>query len=130
LLTEHFLEQYGDPNKRGTIPVRIMEALCAYHWPGNVRELQNELHRYLTEQYLEFIGNVQTESEQDKGVVLGFDPAKMLFWESVQEFEKYVIKNALARNDWQRGKTAKMLNIPEKTLYNKIQKYGLKSGKD
>lgn len=131
LLIEHFLEQYGKEKEYAEVPGHIMEALCSYDWPGNVRELQNELQRYLAEQHLEFLRNVHAESvEQNTGVVLGFDPTKMLFWEAVQEFEKYIITHALSRNNWHRGKTAKMLQIPERTLYNKMRKYGLKRGQN
>ncbi len=124
LLIEHFLKQYGNDPECSTFPGYIMERLCAYDWPGNVRELQNELQRYLAVRHLDFVST--DPIEQQKEIILDFDPSNMVFWEAIQEFEKYVITRALTRNGWQRGKTAKMLNIPERTLYNKMQKYGLK----
>lgn len=131
LLIEHFLKKYSRDKEGSTIPARIIEALCVYHWPGNVRELQNELKRYLTERRLEFIGNVlPTSAERNRGNSQGFDPQGMTLWEAVETLEKSMIVNALTQHNWQQGKAAKLLGISEKTLYNKMGKYGLKSHKD
>jgi transcriptional regulator with PAS, ATPase and Fis domain len=127
LLTEYFLEQYSAANKRPPIPGRIMDSLCTYHWPGNVRELQNELQRYLVEGRLEFIGNEFVE--QDKGPDLEFVQQGLSFRETIEAYEKRLIARALAQNAGHQGKTAKMLDISEKTLYNKMRKYGVKSEK-
>jgi transcriptional regulator with PAS, ATPase and Fis domain len=126
LLIDHFLHQYGDTRTHSTLPRHIVTALWNYEWPGNIRELQNELQRYLSEQRFEFIGDVQAESFEDEGLSL----EGLNFNEAVEAFEKRLLARALARNYWHQGKTAAMLNIPPKTLYRKIRKYGLKGDKD
>jgi DNA-binding NtrC family response regulator len=126
LLAEHFLKLYGDGKSCCSISGRIMDTLCSYHWPGNVRELQNELQRYLAEQRLEFIGIGQPAGENEShGPGFDIDISRTTFQEAVEAFEKEVLKKALLHNDWHRGNTAKQLNIPSKTLYNKIKRYGL-----
>ena len=84
-----------------------MKALCSYEWPGNIRELQNELQRYLTEQRLEFIGNVQAEPFEEEG----FSLEGLSFNEIVEAFEKRVLARALAQNYWHQGKTAAILSV-------------------
>lgn len=126
LLIEHFLKQYARDKDRSTIPGRIVELLCAYHWPGNIRELQNELQRYLTEQRLEFIGNLETESgERSEVSNLVFDQEGLHFRETVEMFEKRLIARVLEQNSGHTGKTATILNLPLRTLYRKIKKYQL-----
>ena len=126
LLIEHFLEQYAHDEERPTIPGRIVEMLCAYHWPGNIRELQNELQRYLSEQYLEFIGNLNLEpGERNDMLGLVFDQGGLSFRESVETFEKRLIARVLEQNSGHTGKTASILDIPLRTLYRKMKKYQL-----
>ncbi len=126
LLIEQFLEQYADGKDHPTIPGRIVDMLCAYHWPGNVRELQNELQRYLAEQRLEFIGNIPVDSvERDFMPGSKSDIKGLSFHETVEAFEKRLIANALEQSSRHLGKTATMLNIPQKTLYRKMRKYQL-----
>ncbi len=128
LLIEHFLSQYVKGNDRRAISARTVEMLNAYAWPGNVRELQNELQRYLAEQRLEFIGYASVEpAEQTRGIDPGFDPAGTSFHEAVESFEKRLIVDVLTQNAWHQGKTAAILGIPSRTLYNKMKKYRLKN---
>jgi len=126
LLIEHFLDQYADGKERPTIPARIVDMLCAYGWPGNVRELQNELQRYLTEQRLEFIGNVPPESTgRDRAESLGLNLEGMPLREAVETLEKYLIARVLTQNAGHKGKAAKMLSISPRALYERIKKYRL-----
>jgi len=126
LLIEHFLKQYARDKDRPTIPGRIIEMLRAYHWPGNIRELQNELQRYLTEQRLEFIGNLEFESGETNEVSnLMFNQEGLAFRETVEMFEKRLIARVLDQNSGHTGKTAAILNLPLRTLYRKMKKYQL-----
>lgn len=126
LLIEHFLKLYAGETAHAAIPGKLLSALCGYDWPGNVRELQNELQRYLAGQRLEFIGTSLTEFDiGEVNAQFGFDPPHTSFHEAVAAFEKHLILNTLAQNAGQRGKTAQILGIPTKTLYNKLKKYGV-----
>ncbi|MCP4364693.1 MAG: sigma-54-dependent Fis family transcriptional regulator, partial [Planctomycetes bacterium] len=45
---------------------------------------------------------------------------------SLEEMERDLIKNTLASVNGNRGASAKLLGIGERTLYRKLDKYGLK----
>ena len=47
LLTQHFLEKYGDENNRPNLEITpdALDVLMDYDWPGNVRELENVIER-------------------------------------------------------------------------------------
>ena len=120
MLFQHFLlvasARYGreitTPN-----PEQI-SALMAHEWPGNVRELRNAAERYVL-----------------LGSDCGFD-FKQLFGEEggeaprtlprqVECFEKSLIEQALGAHKGCIKLTMEQLGVPRKTLYDKMQKYGL-----
>jgi len=126
LLVEHFLKLHCDSKERQSLPVKIFEAIDNHDWPGNVRELENVLKRYLTIQRLDFV-NPRRPREANK-----VDDSNKEFLkdsrglrDAVELFEKDYIAKVLDRNQWHRGKTAKMLNIPERTLYRKLKQFKL-----
>jgi len=127
LLADHFLKQYSEGQVGcAMIPGHIIEALCTYDWPGNVRELQNEVQRYLSEQRLEFIGDVQAMSAtQDDLFRPGGDLANLALPEALEAFEKRVIVATLAQNQWKTKATADILGITQRSLQRKIKKYHL-----
>jgi DNA-binding NtrC family response regulator len=47
LLAQHFLEKYGDENRRVGLELtpEALDLLTEYDWPGNVRELENVIER-------------------------------------------------------------------------------------
>ena len=47
LLVHHFLEKYGEENKKGGLELtpEALDLLTEYDWPGNVRELENVIER-------------------------------------------------------------------------------------
>jgi len=126
LLVEHFLKLHCDSKERQSLPVKIFEAIDNHDWPGNVRELENVLKRYLTIHRLDFI-NPHRPREANKA-----DDSNKEFLkdsrglrDAVELFEKDYIVKVLDHNQWHRGKTAKMLNIPERTLYRKLKQFKL-----
>jgi len=88
--------------------------LLGYDWPGNVRELRN-----LTERYV-LLGESFGWSLQE--LVAG---APRSLPEQVECFEKSLITQALAASKGCIKDTMTALGIPRKTLYDKMQKYGL-----
>ncbi len=89
-------------------------------WPGNVRELANTLERAailaegdaVTDSLLELaMGGV--------GQVAPDQPTTLL------EIETDAIRRALARHGGNRRRVAAELEIPERTLYDKLKRYGL-----
>jgi PAS domain S-box-containing protein len=147
LLIDHFLQCY-DKN-HPPLPGDITEALLNYDWPGNIRELQNVLQRYLTLRRLDFAdgptirsARLQEELPTDgKLVSTGFTAKTVPTGQkqSAQELgeikeqatlnlkvlERDHIIKALSEHNWHRGRTAAALGINRKTLFVKMQKFGL-----
>lgn len=121
LLIDHYLEKFDC--RRTRIRGKVMDIFSRYDWPGNVRELQNVLHRYITLNQLDLPGaSIKGPEPRFRGAA-NADAADHR--KGLEEVEKEIIADALKRNRWHRGKTAAMLNIPQRTLYRKIKKYRL-----
>ena len=126
LIFEHFLKLYCDSKERQSLPVKIFEAIDNHDWPGNVRELENVLKRYLTIQRLDFINPQGSMAVNEvNGSSKEFLQDSKGLRDAVELFEKDYIAKVLDHNQWHRGKTAKMLNIPERTLYRKLKQFKL-----
>lgn len=117
-LAEHFLEQHFTER-----PLRFsseaVAALLHYPWPGNIRELRNAVH---------YAGALATGDE--------ISPADLPhgIWEqedmpssfsSLEEQERTLIFQTLSATGNNKKRAAEMLNISRKTLYNKLDKFGM-----
>jgi transcriptional regulator with PAS, ATPase and Fis domain len=99
--------------------------LKSYYWPGNVRELRNCIEKavimsdsnIINENDLQFIVNTDKEKDQSDEII----PFSVM--------EKEMIVRALQKygNDCEgKSNAAEALGISLRTLYNKINQYGLK----
>jgi two-component system response regulator HydG len=130
LLVKYFLEQsrYGSSSRLLTIDTKAMEALKAYAWPGNIRELQNTIEqlKILAEgpeirlEDLPFNIRMAQSNKQNPQSQQGVAIAMTL-----EDLEKNHILQMLAYQQGNKTKTAKMLGITIKTLYNKLHRYGM-----
>jgi two-component system response regulator AtoC len=140
LLAEHFLtaisQREGQP-KRFT--PAALAGLQAYRWPGNVRELRNVVQRVyvMTEGSQitdEWLPRNQPASEAPNSVAGGLDelppagaPAAaavtLPIGTSLAEAERALILATLAHHNQQRERTAAVLGISLKTLYNRLKDY-------
>lgn len=133
LLIDHFMVCY---NKELNMEIRNLSAQAAnillnYPWPGNVRELQNCLQSAMI---LAREGTLTTEHLPMR--IKGYhaqEPDKSLSDKGLDEnlrnisarLEKELIMDALARTNYSRTETAKLLKISRKTLFNKMRLYDL-----
>ena len=128
LLIDHFLTSFEQNQSSQIIPGKVLEALYNYDWPGNVRELQNALHQYITVGHLDFLGSHPSQTQPhemtQKTANRSVQP-DMKFRLSVDAFEKDLIIKTLNQTNWNRIKATQLLDIPRRTLYNKMKKYGL-----
>jgi transcriptional regulator with PAS, ATPase and Fis domain len=127
LLVDHFLKLYRKAGKVIDLAPKDLIRLKNYSWPGNIRELQNVLRRYLTIRNLEFLKGSRLENltvEDNLGPEVSGDQIIPLK-KAVGGFEKNHIQNVLDQNQWNKGKTANVLNISRKTLFRKMKLYGL-----
>lgn len=132
LLVRHFLEQYakdfGKPVKG--ISKRAMSLLTAQPWQGNVRELQNCLERamILCKDSIIRSGNLILESWHPKNKLSQLNiqiPAEGI---SLEEVEKFLIRNALDVAHGNQSKASDLLKITRNTLRYRMEKYKLPPG--
>ena len=116
LLIEHILSQESPEHAPQKLPISVMEHLSQENWPGNVRQLQNTLQHYLITGELIIQGRRFPESEPAL-------PEITSLFDAVDQFEKQMIIQTLARNRGNRTATARMLKITRRALYTKLQKY-------
>jgi len=142
LLAQHFLaginEQEG---RRRQFTAGAIEQLSAYHWPGNVRELRNAVQRA----YVMAEGDVIDDQwlPRGTGVPAGIAPAQptaaaeprpatsvpqvevvtLPIGTSMAQAERALIEATLRHYKHQKERTAAVLGISLKTLYNRLKEY-------
>ena len=122
VLINYFLNKYNQ--KRGktikSISQSAMKTLIEYHWPGNVRDLQNTIERSVVLAKKDII---------DSADIFHFSfPSPEGLSSSLASAEKEHILKVLKDCNWNKSKTAGILQIDRKTLRMKIDKYGIENG--
>jgi len=133
LLCAHFIEKYSRINKKKAkgISREALLALTQYEWPGNVRELENTIERALLicgEGQIElqhlFMNQIMTGDSSDKEAQA---QEQNTLNRAIEKSEKDFILQVLNTVNFNRTHAAKILGISRRTLYDKIEKYNLKS---
>jgi len=124
LLARHFLDQFNDSlgvSIKG-FSAGALQAIGDYHWPGNVRELENRVKRAMV------LAESNRISAEDLELEINDDqPAAPLNLRQVREqAEKDAIVRAIALHQNNLSKVAEALGISRPTLYNLLNKHGLK----
>lgn len=119
LLFEHFAAQ-ANANKRALSSAES-RALLSYGWPGNVRELRNVAIRFALDESLsvmEILSNRAGFAQENlpSGVPLAIQ---------LHNFERKVIHEALLRHQGSIVEVMTELDLPRRTLNQKMQKLGL-----
>ncbi|MEK7749402.1 MAG: sigma-54 dependent transcriptional regulator [Planctomycetota bacterium] len=128
LLIDAFLREFSQiHNKKvSIISPEARKILYKYPWSGNVRELKNCIESMVvvsmkdtidTEDIPDHILQRSSETSTAPSLVAGI---------TIEEAERELIKSTLATVDGNREEAAKMLGIGERTLYRKLDRYGLK----
>jgi DNA-binding NtrC family response regulator len=133
LFSHFFLQKLNETEEKKVenIEADFVEALQQYEWPGNVRELRNVINRA----FIMARGNSLTvECLPDKLLSARKRRVKngvtIPLGQPMEEVERIVIEETLAMTDGDRRKTAEILGISYKTLYNKTKKYKAAGGAD
>lgn len=121
LLARYFVERHAKAMTKvePAISTEAMDVLLTHDWPGNVRELENALERAVV------INKGDVIKPEDLPVQVGRESEGPRS-SSLAEVEKDHIRHMLSDNNWNISRTAEQLGIDRVTLYNKIEKYGLK----
>lgn len=136
LLAKHFLQEFTQKlNKEvKAFSAEAIKGLLKYQWPGNVRELKNAVksailladdtilpeHLFLNMQKMNDELEVNWSIELQKDVSLNKMSKRI-----THKVERRLIIQALKETHWNKRKTARILDIDYKTLYNKMKKYSI-----
>ncbi len=127
LLVSHFIQEASDTfnkNIRG-MSSDFISCIETYPWPGNVRELKNAVQRAVisTGEDVLRVGTLprRISQFQEKDSTLTIRVGMTL-----NEVEKELIIRTLDHTGGNRSRTSEMLGISRRSLYNKIEQYGLK----
>ena len=98
-----------------------------YSWPGNVRELRNAMERAVALTRFEKIAvddlPPKIQAYKSEHFFIGsLDPEELL---PMEEVERRYILHVLKTVGDNRTRAAKILKLDRKTLYRKLQKYGV-----
>jgi len=127
LLAMAFLQEFSQENGKrleGFEP-KARQALYAYPWPGNVRELRN---------------CVESAVVMARGTLVGLDDLppgvrssgeerdiRIPAGASFADAERILIRETLAAQGGNKSRSAEVLGIGRKTLYQKIEDYGIEA---
>lgn len=122
ILVDYFLDKYNRKRKKRikSLSLKSIQILINYSWPGNVRELQNTIERSVV---------------LAKGDII--KPSDLLYYSvtesqissdhSLESIEREHIIKVLERCNYNKSRAAKLLRIDRKTLYIKMNKYGIEN---
>jgi DNA-binding NtrC family response regulator len=122
LLTKYFVAKYAQEIGKPMIAVApdAMDILVNYQWPGNIQELKNAIERAI------IAGTPPVIKSDDFPFAIASKKSVPVISSSLANVERIHIINTLELNRWNISRSAAILQIDRVTLYNKIQKYGLK----
>lgn len=127
-ISENILESIGKTrgDKPHILNKRTLEHMQAFDWPGNIRQLRNVLERatiIAEDKHInpEDLAGIPSSTEEDNSTVLpeglGGFPLKLI--------EKAAIMQTLDMVGGNKSKAARLLQITEKSVYNKLKRYSL-----
>ncbi len=130
LLADHFVREFAkvhDKNIKDISPA-VLDVLMKQDWPGNVRELRNwaENMVVLSRDDVLDVDDLPDHIPTLPATVQSMLPAIPGPGITLEEAERALIKATLEMVDGNREEAAKRLGIGERTLYRKIDRYGLK----
>lgn len=124
LLAKYFLQKRGCEITQDAIKM-----LQSYPWPGNVRELENVLERasIVCDQkkiaLKDLPYDIQASNPSDRHANF---QGNLSIPTAVEQLEKQMIIQALETTSGNKSKAAKLLEISERSLWNKLSQYELK----
>ncbi len=131
LLADHFIKQFARrfEKKVSGVSENAAKKMLDYSWPGNVRELRNAMERAVALTRFEKIAvddlPPKIQAYKSEHFFIGsLDPEELL---PMEEVERRYILHVLKTVGDNRTRAAKILKLDRKTLYRKLQKYGVQN---
>lgn len=127
ILANAFLKEFASENNKviDSFEPKAKACLYAYSWPGNIRELRNCMESAVVLSNNNIINledlppNVRGEADNAS--------IRLPIGIKMAEAEKLIIVETLAANNGNKSRTAEILGIGRKTLYQKIIDYGIEA---
>jgi DNA-binding NtrC family response regulator len=136
-LAEHFCAELSSQNDRPGMKLdsAAVELLEKQSWPGNVRQLQNYIERLVVMSEGDVIAaeDVRRELERQPDIAAapagepetGGDVDTANLRSRRSQAEREAVLKALRRANQNRTVAARILGVSRRTLYNKLQEFGL-----
>ncbi|KXH80712.1 sigma 54-interacting transcriptional regulator [Sporosarcina sp. HYO08] len=139
-LTHYFLYEISVKYNRPIhgISQEVMQSLLKHSWPGNIRELRNAVERLVV-----FSDNGQIKiddlpmemeritqssvAEQENTKITSISQENVSLSEQLQAVEKEILLRELKKADGNKLLCAKNLGITRATLYNRLNRLGIKA---
>jgi DNA-binding NtrC family response regulator len=127
-LARHFLEELSGTL---TFDAEAIDALTAHDWPGNVTELSEAVRRAARLAEGPTIGAIVVRSVLGRPLAARgsrrrkVPVVRIAVGDSLAEVERRLIQKTLEFARGNKRKTAELLKLSLKTIYNKIKEYGL-----
>jgi two-component system, NtrC family, response regulator AtoC len=120
-LAEYFLHDYSGTHKTKVkyINDEVKDLFSKYHWPGNIRELKNVVS------YAAAISATEAIEVNNLPIDISQNIIPQASGKTMDQIEIDLIEKTLAMTDYNKKKTAELLKMNRKTLYNKLKRYGI-----
>ena len=130
LIANEYIRKFAKKYRKKIHPLSedLIKALYRYRWPGNVRELKNVIHRAIVLcdnpelTYHHFPPRIISQDSADDSTLF-----TMKIGTTLREAEQEIIHRTLLFTNGNKQRTAKILGISRKALYNKIERFELMS---
>jgi two-component system response regulator HydG len=128
LLIEHFLAEFNRQHGKSIkgVSPEARRALYRYSWPGNVRELKNCIEAMVVTARGEVLDAADVPPNIASAAPQAGESAAIAPGMPMDDVERIHIMATLELTQGNREEAARLLKIGERTLYRKLDKYGLK----
>ncbi len=135
LLADHFLKKFANGGAKKTISETAMARLMEHAWPGNVRELANVIQTLTIYTQGDVIDEsafppwlLSSSATPQTAHAVATAPVSLAgtsYKQYMQEAERRYIQFTLERNQGDKSKTARALDMGRTTLYAKLKELGV-----
>jgi len=128
LLIDAFMEEFRRANDKEVtgISTEARAMLYGYSWPGNVRELRNCIESMVVTTRSRVLDVEDIPLRIREAAPGGREGLEVVPGMALEDMEKALIRRTLEMTKGNREEAAKILKIGERTLYRKLDRYGLK----
>jgi two-component system NtrC family response regulator len=122
LLAHAFVQKFARANGRDRMLLReeALGAIERHRWPGNVRELENAIKRAV------IMADGNAIAADDLGLEAPEDPTAFNLRQVRDEAERQAVLKVMARCDGNIAKAAELLGVSRPTLYDLLNRFGLR----